>query len=227
MPAFFSGRDTATIDGQSESDWLVSLVINCKREREARLDLYRPLRMYMDKLDIEITGAEEYQVPADIAEEVARKVKRPAVPVYDYGMGYGKHGRQYTGGINLHRYCPYNTTGESECYYPNGKGEDCTSKAFKKKHGANPFVPTVPESIEGDYTREQLIAITKTLEGQIAEYENRGQGDSAECLELSEELVEMYYQLAEVEPSEAVAESIRAEARQIENCVYEMETPLL
>ena len=80
MPAFFSGRDTATIDANADCDWLCSLVVNKKREREARLDLYRPFRMYVEDMDIQI-GIEEvptsYTVPADIAEEVALKVKRP------------------------------------------------------------------------------------------------------------------------------------------------------
>lgn len=90
MPAFFSARDTATIDDQSEGDWMISLVVNKRRERQARLDLYRPFRMFMDKLEIQIgDGVEvEYTVPADIAAEVALKVKRPPAPKY-LGMGYG------------------------------------------------------------------------------------------------------------------------------------------
>lgn len=77
MSAFFSGRDTATIDLQTESDWLVSLVVNTKREREARIDLYRPFRISETDLDIEIAGESAFVVPPEIAEEVARKVSRP------------------------------------------------------------------------------------------------------------------------------------------------------
>ena len=96
MPAFFSGRDTATIDGQTESDWLVSLVVNCKREREARLDTYRPFRLSATDLEIEVEGAEAFSVPADIAEEVARKVKTPAPTI---GYTYGKYPPTPTTGL--------------------------------------------------------------------------------------------------------------------------------
>ena len=220
MPAFFSGRDTATIDAQTESEWLISLVVNKKREREARLDLYRPFRMYIDKMDIEIEG-EAYTVPADIAQEVAQKVKRPVSLWTGEGMGYGIP--RESGDVSLHRYCPM-ARGIKECYRPYGESKgvwaDCTSKQFKKKYGAGAL--RIPESVkyEGDCTRDQLISITKTLQAQIDEYENRGMGNSGECLELNAELVDMYYQLAETEPNRTVAENIRNEARLLENSVY-------
>lgn len=216
MPAFFSGRDVATIDGQTEGEWLISLVVNKKREREARLDLYRPFRMYMDKLEIEIQG-EAYTIPADIAREVAEKVKRP-VPTYA-GIGYGIPS-ETNEKIGLHKYCPMATMGLKECYKPYGESAgvwaNCTSKAFKKKYGANPF----KTAIETSYSKEQLKSIAKTLQTQIDEFENRGMGDSGECLELGEELAETYYQLAEAEPNDNTAENIRAEARLLENSIY-------
>jgi hypothetical protein len=124
--------------------------------------------------------------------------------------------------------------GTNECYKPYGEDNkavfaNCATKEFKKKYGANPFMPEVDESTDdaGDYTREQLIAITKTLETQIAEYENRGQGDSAECLALNTELVDMYYELAEVETDKRVATGVRAKAMQLEENIYQMEyTPI-
>lgn len=225
MEAFFSARDVATIDGQTEGDWMISLVVNKRREREARLDLYRPFRMYMDKLDIQIgTEAEvAYQVPADIVEEVARKVKRPAPITAPIGFHFDKKGA-----IDLHRYCPMHNTGEKKCYFPYGKMHaiyaDCTTKAFKKAYGANPFMPTVPESIEGEYSRDELLAVTKTLEGQITELENKGRGDSAEYLELSRELADWYYELAEAENDPHVSEAILTEAQQLENVIYQMDS---
>ena len=76
MAAFFSKTDTDTMDRQTEGDWMVSLVVNKRRERQARLDLYRPFRVYMDELGIEIEG-EAFTIPADIAAEVAEKVRTP------------------------------------------------------------------------------------------------------------------------------------------------------
>lgn len=220
MEAFFSGRDTETIDGQTESDWLMSLVVNKRQEREARLDIYRPFRMFMDKVEIqigtEIDPVPAYVVPADIAEEVALKVKRPvSSPI---GFTYKPTAEK---GISLHAYCPMFTTGEKKCYHPYGLSEDCTHKAFKKKHGANPFMESV--EYDGGYTREQLIPLIKNLETQIDEYENRGLGDSAECLTLSTELVDMYYELAEVETDPAIAEQVRKDAQQLENVIYSLE----
>jgi len=217
MQAFFSGTDTDTMDRQTEGDWMISLVVNKRREREARLDLYRPFRMYMEKIHVQIgTEAETaYQVPADIAEEVARKVKQ-AVPTYQT-MGYGTH---QTTGVDLHRYCPMFTTGARQCYHPNGKNEDCTSKVFKQKYGANPFMT------ESDYTRDQLVSITKTLEAQLEEYETRGLAETSDCQEIAAELVEMYYQLADTEASGIIAETVRTKARKLENDLYQMDPEL-
>ncbi len=236
MQAFFSGRDTATIDQQTEGDWMVSLVVNKRREREARLDLYRPFRMYLEDIDIQIgTEAEAaYQVPADIAAEVAAKVKR-SVPItyskpYSLGFKYDNNTKDYKTGIDFHRYCPMFTKDEKRCYHPygmdnTGVNADCTAQKFKEIYGSNPFMPEVPESteVEGIYSRDELVAMTKQLEAQIDDFENRGMGDSAECLELTSELVDFYYELAEVETNETVAEAVREQARQLENVLYALE----
>ena len=156
-------------------------------------------------------------MPADIAEEVARKVKRPVPSPVGYGVP-----QRIGEGASLHRYCPFFTTGERICYYPNGEGENCTSKKFKKKHGANPFM-SVPESVEIDYTRDQLVSIVKSLEVEVEAYQNTGRGDSAGALEVSAELIDAYYELAEAEANETVAETVRAQARELENAVYALE----
>ena len=94
MAAFFSTTDTDTMDRQTEGDWMVSLVVNKRRERQARLDLYRPFRMYMDKIPVQIGVEEEaaaYKVPADIALEVSQKVKKPAPILSPVGYGYKYH----------------------------------------------------------------------------------------------------------------------------------------
>ena len=230
MEAFFSGRDTATIDAHNDSDWLVSLVVNKRRERKCRLDVYKPFRMYMDEIEIEVDGQADYTVPADIKAEVELKVHK-AVPSIGFGFGHSYKPVQDDNEaiIGLHRYCPAFTIGTDECYHPYGEKNtavfaNCTTKAFKKKYGANPFMPEVEP--EGDYTKDQLVAICKTLEGQIAEYENRGQGSSSECLALETELVDMYYELAEVEVNEGVAEGVRAQARHLENTIYSLEMPI-
>lgn len=220
MAAFFSGRDTDTIDAQTESDWMVSLVVNKRRERKARLDLYRPFRMHAE-LEI-IVGETSFSVPPDIQKEIAEKVK--TAYRMGYGVGYGEPSEVV--GISLHRHCPMFTQGTRQCYRPYGAGKeaDCTTKQFKKRHGANPFMPEThyPKTHydEQDYTRNQLVSITKTLEGEVRDYENRGLGEMAECEALKEELVDAYYELAGAEEDETIAEAIRAQARRIEDEAY-------
>lgn len=179
MPAFFSGRDTATIDANADCDWLCSLVVNKKREREARLDLYRPFRMYVEDMDIQI-GIEEvptsYTVPADIAEEVALKVKRPV----------------YTKPV------------------PSPIGYQ-----YNKKQA--------PASVEGEYSKTELVAMVKTLEKQIEDFETAGYGDSVECRNLSIELVDAYYELADAETNQTISATIRAQAEQLENVIYALD----
>lgn len=122
MAAFFSGTDTNTIDNSTEYEYLVSLVVNRRRERKARLDTHRPFRLKMENMPIEIGTQDtdpritiieakiralvatktsiETTVPDEIALEVAAKVKvRPFG-----GAGFGKHGNvgdQY----EEHAYC--------------------------------------------------------------------------------------------------------------------------
>lgn len=93
MPAFFSKRDTDTMDANEQGDWMLSLVVNKKRERKARLDTYRPFRVIVNDIEIEVTG-EAFTIPADIALEVSQKVKRAAPVSYSY-HGYG-HDKGYT-----------------------------------------------------------------------------------------------------------------------------------
>lgn len=171
MPAFFSATDTDTMDTQTESDWLMSLVVNKRRERKARLDLYRPFRMFMADVEIEIQG-ETYAVPVDIAEEVKLKVKQSA-PVSYGGIGYGK------------------------------------------------LYDDVPYGI--DYTKDELISMTATLQAQIADLENKGRGDSMEAQELTTELIDLYYDLATKEASPILAEAITAKAEKLESEIYKLE----
>ena len=179
MAAFFSGTDTGTMDAQTESDWVMSLVVNKRRERKARLDLYRPFRMFLADVEIEIQG-EEYTVPVDIAEEVKLKVKQ-STPVYS-GAGY-RRGYSQPDDDDV----PYN----------------------------------VPYGIER--TKEELISMTATLQGQIADLDNKGQGDSMEANELTGELIELYYDLATKEASPILSDAILAKAEKLESTLYKLD----
>lgn len=233
MAAFFSKRDTDTIDGSTEADWMCSLVVNKRRERQARLDTYRPFRMYMDNLDIEVEGASVYEVPEAIKAEVREKVKSPPVKTAT-GMGYGAPTtasgvRTIDDVIGLHRYCPMQATNGKDrtCYMPYGEDEvaaysDCTHKAFTKAYGKLPLSPNKlalkgeqPESVA------EIMAICKEIEAQVRTMKDYGQGDSAVCVDLQQELADWYFNLADAMPSkdEELAEAVRKTARELEDLV--------
>lgn len=237
MAAFFSARDTATIDLQTEGDWMVSLVVNKRKDRECRLDTYRPFRMHLDKLSIEIEGGvPEYEVPADIVAEVLEKVKSPVVTyakpaTYSKPFGFSEKGlfkkndSTIEALIGAHRKCPKGKGLGNVCDLPYGdiKGAayaDCTSKAFKKTYGKKPFASHA-EVIEPTTDKDiaETMSIIKILEDQITEHDKRGTGGTEDCITLMTELADWYYQLADMTADEDVAQNIRAEAQLLENDV--------
>ena len=222
MAVFFSTTDTGTINGTVEGDWLISLVVNKARERKARLDTYKPFRLTCDDVEVEVEG-ESFEIPPEIAQEVAEKVRYPKPT-----MGYHENkrndaiirSRQDT--IDLHRHCPMHTTHgkQRECYHPYGDIKNavyanCTTKAFRKMYGKNPFKEEVHE--DSDYDKAGTMQIINALDADIRRLENEGKGNTQECLELKSEMADWYYSLADMEANENIAENIRAEAQLIEN----------
>ncbi len=243
MAAFFSKRDTDTIDDSNEADWMISLVVNKKREREARLDLYRPFRVKLEKLEIKIEGGIQYALPAAIIAEVAEKVKRPpaiVTPARTFyapakapaGFHYEDQGmdtpRTRVDVIELHRYCPKHTSGgvSNECYHPYGEIKnaiyaDCSTKKFKKVYGKKPFM--VEREVPAPATasdKAQVMAIINELDKQIHTLEVHGRGETPECIDLLQEKSDWYYQLADMEANDNIAENIRAEAAILEDTVF-------
>lgn len=226
MDAFFSKRDTDTMDANAEGDWIVSLVVNKRRERKARLDVYAPFHIFLDDVEVSVEGDAAYEVPEDIAAEVALKVKEKRMVGYGTGYGTGQ-GTGYTpheyhasheqnGDISQHRYCPFFTIGTRVCYHPYGKqaGQrtDCTSKAFKKRYGASPFIEA-----EG---LDELRANVAILEQQLNERNDYG---STEVEQLTNDLVDALYELGSAEPDAAIATAIREKAEKIERLTYSLE----
>ncbi len=198
MSAFFSKTDTDTIDRQNEGDWMVSLVVNRKREREARLDLYRPFRVSVEDIEIEIAGEEAFTVPADIALEVSQKVKRK-----EYTYTYTPP----TGGAGFGRYSGYKIAKP----YVHKKGwrkmYDLSDEDDKDEVGAG-------------YTVAETAATVQRLESSLREIEATFGKESNEYTEIMSELADWYYALADLESDAETAELIRNEARSIENDLY-------
>lgn len=205
MSAFFSGTDTGTIESSNEFDHVVSLVVNKARSRMCRFDTHRingiPLRTttlnvtievqeevnpeaakieaLIDSLQEEIkiargrksnlsTGlpAEELErIKAEIAEKVTQKVwERPAM-----GFGSDVHGSQKD--ISFM-----------------GEEYDENWSRRRKKDGT---VTTRLHGIERLDENEVLLNI-ETLQTMIKSHEAHGNGDSAECEELRDELDAWY-----------------------------------
>lgn len=99
MGVFWSGTDQATA-GKFGNGWMLSLVANKKGEALCRVDVYEPVYLALEKMDLEVlqSGVDEALKNA-IEAEVREKVK----PKVFYGNGGGfqngvwREGNQYGG----------------------------------------------------------------------------------------------------------------------------------
>jgi hypothetical protein len=79
MAVFWSGKDTDTIDNSTEFEYMVSLVTNHKHETKARVDTFKPLRLYSD-LDVHIEEVVNEELKSACEAEIKAKVSKPALP---------------------------------------------------------------------------------------------------------------------------------------------------
>jgi hypothetical protein len=197
MGAFFSTTDTGTIETSTEFDHVVSLVVNKRRERKARLDTHTPFRITVLDLPIEVPAEVnprtieidetiegfkkhiedleeekllmEHAAPEGIEEEVAQKVKQKiyAKPARQLGFGHG--GKQ-----------------QADRSYLDREFDDSWSKK-RKKDGSAIIIGEVMRGLDED---ELLISIEQ-IETMIKAHEANGNGDTVECEELRADL-QMY-----------------------------------
>lgn len=86
MKVFWSGTDEEAMSPGNNigRPWLLSVVVNFKREMLGRLDIYTPVHATID--DIEILRNAAVEVPESIAEEVRAKVTRREATKYPAGF---------------------------------------------------------------------------------------------------------------------------------------------
>jgi len=72
MDVFWSGTDNSTINRFS-SDWLVSMVSNKRGQFKVRFDVFHPIRMCLDDMNVGI--GYDASRNADIQQEIAQKVR--------------------------------------------------------------------------------------------------------------------------------------------------------
>lgn len=73
--AFFSMTDTDNIDAYM-AEWMVSLVANKRSEYSARLDIYRPFRIWTP-IEVRIAVVNDAGVQAQCNQEIRTKVREP------------------------------------------------------------------------------------------------------------------------------------------------------
>lgn len=95
MNVFWSGTDEIAMSPENNigRDWLLSVVVNFKRETKGRLDIFNPTHVTVD--DIPVSSSEVFAIPQSITEEVKAKVTRRALPMIPTG---GKWGAGYNTG---------------------------------------------------------------------------------------------------------------------------------
>jgi proteasome lid subunit RPN8/RPN11 len=179
MGAFFSGIDTATIGRSTEYEYLISLVVNKKRERQARLDIYRPWRV-TQTLDIQV-GSHSSMIPAEIVEEVAQKLR---IHSYQKSLALSSTDKKPAGFTNK----------GGEYVWDEGSGKakkvaDVPDHSFDAKG-----MPRSPEAQEQGYLQEvdDTREIIAEKEEELAELCHYGQAESSEARKLMDELSEWY-----------------------------------
>lgn len=106
MGVFWSGTDVATQNSldidQDVENWWLSIVGNKKGERKAKLNVYKPHKMFLD--DLEIVVEEDKDLREQIKKEIEEKVTTPPIvtvpktvyPYYNNGWGKNKrHQKDY------------------------------------------------------------------------------------------------------------------------------------
>lgn len=183
MAAFFSGRDTDTMDSSTEFDTLISLVVNRRRERKARFDMHRPFRVHAD-VSVEIQGESE-DVPEDIAAEVAAKVK---VRSFRDNTGYSGYPHQ-SGIVDVPpRGLP---PGRGLGF---GQNDDDDLEEYGVQNGRLVPLSEIIESTEMEgatYAKDEEIEIViQVIKGRLAELKTGGMERTEEFKQLQRELNE-------------------------------------
>lgn len=179
MGAFFSKRDTDTIDGSDEFQYLISLVVNHKRERKARLDLYHPFRFTQDNLAIVVGTAEEV-IPEEIRAEVAEKVK---IKTYSWERERGSGGQGRLGFGQHKSTIDFEEVGGGKKVYPASSDDDYVGLPSGVKTPA-----VIINSSPSFLARSEILEVVTAIEDAITQYEIHGQGDSDACEKLRDDL---------------------------------------
>lgn len=76
METFWSGTDNRTIEGLRAGTYFISLVVNKRFDIRARIELYSPVSISMDDIQVKVLP-EITDIPQEIIDEVKAKVSSP------------------------------------------------------------------------------------------------------------------------------------------------------
>ena len=72
---FWSGTDEATASG-FDNGWMLSVVGNNRGEYRVRLDIFEPVRLTLDELELQMYNPPDAAMRAALAEEIREKVRK-------------------------------------------------------------------------------------------------------------------------------------------------------
>jgi len=156
MAAFWSGTDTATIEGTASADFTVSLVINLKEEYKLRVQYFEPVMSHED-VELIIMGNDKI-ITEDMESEVKALCSMTKVTHYkhtSYNHGYGYN--TYVGGMKQTTLLPEPDVMEPE-YNPNSVDLERLLGAVDTNLG---------RFATGEYSYTQWLSQTKGLNVQM------------------------------------------------------------
>lgn len=187
MSAFFSGRDTGTIDGSTEFSHLISLVVNTRRERKCRVDTYRPFRLVKEDVPI-VIGTSSDEVPEAIKDEVREKVRFER-PQYTNRLGF--HDKNH-GGKDQERES-WNF-GRHSLFPRNNEKSSANGSIAPKENGGNASGVILAEASKLDH--DEIMAVIEVLEDQRKTMERQGKKETEQYEDLVDEISDWRLELS-------------------------------
>lgn len=133
MGAFWSGTDTATM-GKFGNGWMLSLVVNKRGEYKCRLDIYDPIHIYLENVEMEThlpMASEELRkrIEAEVKEKVSTRTYGTTVV---YGSSWRDDDRSRTSGVG---FCPAQRSLPASTVGNGGNGAGTGTSGFPRRAG--------------------------------------------------------------------------------------------
>lgn len=121
MEPFWSGKDEENIRRLGGgTDWFLSVVTNKAGASLARLDVYKPIHLTLDKLPVSV----KYTLPKEEADVCAARMKELVLPMNTISFDFGNHSLERYKGSNLPESHPFGFMGGVNDDTPRPTAED-------------------------------------------------------------------------------------------------------